>query len=261
MLIKAKKYWGQNFLTSFEYASQFVDTLNIDKQDIIIEIGPGQGIITELCLQNAKQVIAVEIDKFLAGNLKRSLSRFSNLTVVNQNILDFDPQIYNLKNTSYKIIGSLPYNISKQIISKFLTCEIRPSVMSFIVQKEVALDYSSCPPKSTFLSNYSRIFADVTYIKTIPKEVFDPRPKVDGAIIKFKVKNTVLDSELKKQITFIKQGFLNQRKMLQNNKTIFNKLNKEEIDHLLQSIHILPLSRASNLTLEDWIELFKKVSK
>jgi 16S rRNA (adenine1518-N6/adenine1519-N6)-dimethyltransferase len=252
-----KKQFGQNFLTNRAYAKKLVKSADVKDDDIVVEIGAGAGMVTQYLVSIARKVFAVEIDKrfvkLLMSRFKEELNS-KKLVIVNEDILKLEVNRLKLKVGEYKVIGSLPYNISKKIIRKFFEEEIQPESVSIIIQKEVAEDYAAKPPKATFLSNYVRLFSNVEFVEVVPKEFFNPEPKVDGAIIRFKIKDFRLKNR-NRFIRFLKSAFLNPRKKLINNLSGIYKKEKSELVKLFEKIGIEVNARASNLKLGQWRKL------
>ena len=254
-----KKRYGQNFLMSREFAKKFVDVAEIKNNDTIIEIGTGLGMITQYLLDTSEKVISIEIDSRFINMLE---NRFKNemqkgkLVIINQDFLKLNLKSFNLN--KYKVIGSLPYNISKRIIKILLEYDIKPKDMTFIIQNEVALDYTKKAPKATFLSNYAKIFSDVKLFSIIPKTEFKPMPKVDGAIIKFIIKESKINIDKPEFVQFLKTSFINPRKKLLNNLSKIYKIGKDKIIEIFNEINIDKNSRAANLEFEQWINLYKR---
>jgi 16S rRNA (adenine1518-N6/adenine1519-N6)-dimethyltransferase len=219
-----------------------VAILDIQPDDIVIEIGPGEGMVTQLLLESAaKLVISVEIDYQLVPKLIARFNEKQNFELVHQDVMrvnwnkidegfSFEPNklawqeltkartagqpIKNLK-----FIGSLPYNISKFIIQNAILEWPLASQMVFLIQEEVAINYVAQTPKSTFLSNWIRLFADVKKHKTVPASQFFPQPKVGGGILQISPKQ-LSESELAKvkaDAKLVRVGFSTPRKTLQNN--------------------------------------------
>lgn len=249
-----KKQFGQNFLRNKGAANKLVESLDLRSEDTLIEIGPGNGSVTDLLIDKVKRLILVEIDQTLIPTLKEKYNAHNNVELVNENILDFKGTNYGLSSMDYKLVGSLPYNISKPIIKKFLTEEPRPSKMSFIIQKEVAEDYASKAPRAAFLSNFSTIYSDIKYLGTISKKDFYPQPKVDGGMLKFEIRKKKIEKgkELSK---FIRVGYSSPRKVLINN--LSNVYPKEKVASTFKKLEINPKARAAEIEFEGWIELFR----
>ena len=247
-----KKKFGQNFLRDSKWADKMITTLGINPGDKVIEIGPGNGVVTEKLINSGSDLYSVEIDYDLVPLLLSRFSKYDNFHLINSDVLNIDVDSQGNKN--YKIIGSLPYNISKRIISKFLSAKIKPEKMVFIIQKEVALDYTAKKPKSTFLSNYIQLYSSAKYICRIPNHEFYPTPEVDGAVIKFfDIKEKHSNPEKISQ--FIKHGFSQPRKKLTSSlKSLFGS--KEKAESILLQIGLNINMRPSELDFEDWIMLY-----
>ena len=251
-----KKQFGQNFLKNSFWADKIVSYLNLKPDEMVLEIGPGQGVLTERLLETKASVFSVEIDSELLPFLNEKFSNYANFNLINSDILALDIESKGPKH--YKVCGSLPYNISKNIISKFLQSVNKPEKMVFIIQKEVAEDYSVKAPKASFLSNFAQAYSDVTYNNTVPKTDFYPVPEVNGGILTFEnIKPKILDPE--KLIRFIKAGYVQPRKKLSANITSLF-LNKQKAEEALLSIGLKDSVRPSELTFGDWINLFDLVS-
>ncbi|MBD3362497.1 ribosomal RNA small subunit methyltransferase A [Candidatus Dojkabacteria bacterium] len=255
-----KKKFGQNFIKNFKVIIDTLELLEMKESDTILEIGPGDGRFTEGIIPNVSQVDLVEIDSELVSFLKDKFSpalleQFNcNIEIINEDILNFDLKRY--KGTSYKVFGSLPYNISKPIISKFVETNFKPKKCIFIIQKEVAEAYTAKPPKATFLSNYAHIFSDITYEFTVDKQYFHPRPKVHGAVIQIrphcleKIDNPVNFSK------FLKNAFRTPRKKLINTlKSIYKDTNWKTIFNNLKLHENL---RSAEVEFKTWIKIYNE---
>ncbi len=266
--LQLRKSLGQNFLTSDAHALEILEASGVTSDDVVIEIGPGGGMLTQYLIGEVGELILVEVDKRFADQLKDSFSEYKHVTVLNEDVLKLD--LHNLKHKhkhkhklspfSYKVIGALPYNISKKIIEKFLESEIAPESMTFVIQKEVAQDYTAQAPKATFLSNYVKVFADCDYIGTIPKDKFRPVPKVDGGIIKIKSQKSKVKNEDKKRfVKFLKRGFMNPRKKLVNNLVGITGKDKEMLRDLFSELRINVHARAAELEFDQWQKLYERL--
>ncbi|MBN2015921.1 ribosomal RNA small subunit methyltransferase A [Candidatus Dojkabacteria bacterium] len=251
-----RKEFGQNFLTSRDFAKKLVESACIRKEDLIIEIGPGAGMVTQYLVHEACKVIAIEIDERFVRLLRNRFLDEDHIEIIHDDILKCDVSRSIPKGEGYKVIGSLPYNISKEVIKKFIEVENPPEDITVIIQKEVAEDYAAKFPRATFLSNYASVFCDVEYICTVPKEFFNPEPKVDGAIIRFVIKNEKLGIENRKKfVKFLKSSFLNPRKKLVNNLSGIYKIDKAELLKIFSDLKIGENARASELELDQWMRL------
>lgn len=249
-----KKQYGQNFLRSARFTQALVDAVEPQAGDTIIEIGPGEGHITGLLLEVVEKVISIEVDYSLIPGLIKKYGEQTKFELINEDIMKVDiDQITQGK--PYKVIGSLPYNISKLIISKFLTAPHPPTQMAFIIQEEVAWEYNALPPKATFLSNWIRLFADVKKAISIPASQFYPKPKVNGAILTIKTKE-VTDKEVTAQkYQMIKVAFASPRKTLRNNLNAANIWDKDKVNQAWTELNLPETLRPAEAEPETWDRL------
>lgn len=261
-----KKQFGQNFLKNAKFARLMVDNLKLTPEDTVIEIGPGDGMVTKLLLDAGVKVIALEIDDDLIPKLSVKFAAYSNFQLVHLSILDANiEQILKENNASksIKVVGSLPYNISKKIIDLFIrfntkNVEYRVKLCSFIVQEEVAKDYAAIAPKASFLSNYSRIFAKVRKLESIPNHMFFPMPKVNGGILKFEIKEEI-PANYQDLHKLIRVGFSNPRKTLANNLKSSGKYLLDNIEDIYSQIGFKSTIRPAEVEFEGWEKLSSSI--
>ena len=255
MIHKAKKSLGQNFLKSNLALNKIIEAGNIQSNDIILEIGPGKGVLTEKLLQKAKKVIAVEKDRDLAAHLREKFAVYiqkGSLVLIEDDILTFE--IKALKVKTYKIVANIPYNITGAILKKFLTEKTQPEAMILMVQHEVAKRIVANDKKESILSISVKAYGEPKLIMKVPARYFSPAPKVDSAIIA--IKHISREQFKKHDISeekfweIVKLGFAHKRKKLSGN--LKNKILFEN-----QSLNTFKDKRAENLTLSDWILLAK----
>ena len=241
--IKPIKHFGQNFLIDKQVVKKIIRAADLHPRDVVLEIGPGTGVLTQEIAKTAKRVIAVEKDPRMIKILKESLKDFKNVEIINTDILN-----YKLQTTNYKLIANLPFYITAPVIRKFLESKSPPKEMILIIQKEVAQRICSKPPKTNLLAISVQFYAKPKIISYISRKSFRPIPKVDSAIIKIIPHQKYKKVNSKQFFKIIKTGFSHPRKQLINN------LPKNlDIDKKLQQ------SRAENLSVDDWIDLSKMV--
>ncbi len=234
------KLLGQNFLKDKNAALTLLSDIN--NQDNVIEVGPGLGFITSYLILKTKNITLIEIDSSLV-NILREKFKDKNINIINQDILALDLEdLFKNKVISYKVVGALPYYISKDIISLFLKGKIRPLSISVIIQKEVALKYTT---PGNLLYNTLRVYADVIEFRgLITKDKFTPIPKVDSGIVYISGIHQRKILEETEFENFLKRGFLNPPKMLKSSiPDIGEKYSKY---------------RAHQLSFEEWRQLFIK---
>ena len=246
-----KKELGQNFLIDRQIPRRMVDALNLDPDDIVVEIGPGLGVVTrEICDRHVSGdllIYAVEIDVRFVEKLETMFLENLRVNIVERNILDWLPEFSPEK--PFKLIGSLPYYITSPIIHEVIKMPVRPLTAVLLIQKEVAEKIVAKAPDSSYMSVFVQTFYNVSYLETVTRNKFKPEPKVDGGVIKLMLKEDPgISSEfINKYEGFLHKGFSNPRKML-------NKVfNKEE----LEKIGVEGNLRPQNIDASKWIEAFK----
>ncbi len=245
---KARKSLGQNFLKSKPAIKKIIEAGEISSKDVILEIGPGKGVLTEGLLERAWQVIAIEKDQELFELLKNKFSKkidSSKLKLLNDDILDFHPGSIG----RYKIIANIPYNITGAILKKFLTNKNQPERMVLMVQHEVAQRIIG--KKESVLSISVKAYGEPKMVMKVPARYFSPSPKVDSAIISIKniSRKNFIENGINEEKFWeiVKKGFAHKRKKLSSNlKSIVSK-EKE----------LFKDKRAEDLSLKDWILLSK----
>jgi 16S rRNA (adenine1518-N6/adenine1519-N6)-dimethyltransferase len=248
MAIKSKKYLGQNFLRNHNIARKMTEAADIGKNDIVLEVGPGRGILTNILIQKARRVIAIEKDKELADFLMDKLKDNKNLKIVHYDILKFNPKKFSLKSYKYKIVANIPYYITSRFLRRFLTSNYQPSLMALMVQKEVAERIMARDNKETLLSISVKAYGRPKIIVKVSAKNFSPAPKVDSAVILIdKISKDFFKKsgiEEKHFFGLLRLGFGHKRKLLKNNLKISPEI--------LQKCEIPALSRAEELSLNDW---------
>lgn len=256
MIMKGKKSLGQNFLTSRGVVRDIITAAQIDSDDIILEIGPGKGFLTEGILQKAKKVIVVEKDDRMVLYLKEKFSeeiKIGKLELIHGDILSFDPVVYKLQVAGYKLIANIPYYITGEILRMFLSQILQPSRMVLMVQKEVADRIVARDRKESILSMSVKVYGTPSYIQKVPARYFSPEPRVDSAVLlienisknNFKNKN---DED--KFFEVVKHGFAHKRKMLLGN--LKNTYEIENLEKSFEQCGISKKARAENISVDQW---------
>jgi len=250
---RPNKRLGQNFLIDQKVLQKIIKAADLTKEDTVLEIGPGLGILTQALAQIAKKVIAVEKDQKMIEVLKIIIGEYKNIEIIESDILKLKE--FYLKD-SYKIVANLPYYISSPVIRQFLESKNPPYEMTLLVQKEVAQRICSQPPDMSVLAVSVQFYANPKIISYVSKKSFWPQPKVNSAILKIKnIKHPKLN--IKHFFQVVKAGFLSPRKQLANNLSKGLDVAKDKIYLICKKIDINPSRRAETLTIEEW----KKISK
>jgi 16S rRNA (adenine1518-N6/adenine1519-N6)-dimethyltransferase len=295
--IKPARSRGQNFLITEEVYEKIIEVADLKKDDVVLEVGPGLGFLTEKLAKKVKNVIAVELDDKLAGMLRIFLLNkdVGNVEIVNKNILDFNFQFpisnfqkisnfqipkteenrklntkYIIPNTKYKIVANLPYNITSIFLRKFLTSENKPESMVLMLQKEVAERIAAKPGEMSVLAISVQFYAQPEIVSYVPKQDFWPQPEVDSAIIKINIlkgsKSIVkeLSSFALGEDNFfklVKIGFSAKRKMLRNNLANGFHISTEKTGEIIKKAGFSEKIRAQELGVGDWVKLLAVFDK
>lgn len=257
MEFKHKKKYGQNFLNDKnEILNKIIEVSNIDKNDEILEIGPGQGALTSLLVEKVKKITCVEIDKDLEFLLIKNFSSKENFNLVMGDILEVDLKEYLNKHT--KVIANIPYYITSPIINKIIDNKELIDEAFIMVQKEVGERICAKSGKERgILTLAVEYYGEAEYLFTIPREFFNPIPNVDSAFISIKFyKNNKYENILSEAIFFkyIKSAFSNKRKNIVNNLTTLG-YSKEKVKETLNLVKISENERAENISIDKFIKL------
>lgn len=260
--IRAKKSLGQNFLKDDAVLQRIVEGANLSKEDVVLEIGPGQGALTELLAEKCKKVIAVELDERLIGLLHTKFVGNKNVEIVQGDILKINlPELIaenGLDVSGYRIVANIPYYITAPIVRLLLETRYPPKEMILMVQKEVAERIVAKPGSMSILAVSVQYYAKAEYLFTVSKESFDPEPKVDSAIIRITrnvERETKSNEEIKKFFRIVKAGFSAKRKTLANNLANGLQADKKSVEEKLVALGFSKNTRAQELGVEDWKKL------
>jgi len=255
--LRINKLMGQNFLINPRVLQKIIETADL-KNDIILEVGPGLGTLTQELAKKAKKVIAVEKDKQMNEVLKETLKDFKNVEIIEGDILKIlkqKPSI--LKNSKYKVVANIPYYLTSPLIRMLLESDNPPEEIVLMIQKEVAQRITVQPPKMNLLAVSVQFYANVKTISYVSKASFWPEPKVDSAIIKIKNIGKIREIDQERFFKIVKAGFSSPRKQLANNLSEKLKIDKREIKSALTECGLSPQARAESLRIEDWILLIR----
>jgi 16S rRNA (adenine1518-N6/adenine1519-N6)-dimethyltransferase len=255
-----KKSLGQHFLASPSALSKIVSAGDIQADDIVVEVGPGKGVLTEALLKVAGKVIAIEKDRGLVAHLKERFSTeiaSGKLDLIEGDILEFKPELlaFYSKELSYKVIANIPYYITNAIIRLFLETKIQPEVLVLLIQKEVAERIVARDKKESILSIAVKAYGTPKIMAKVPAGAFFPPPKVDSAIILVHTISKKLFKKTTEALFFkvVRGGFAHKRKKaLGNLKGIFPK---KDLVSIFKEANLDTNVRSEDLTLTDWVTL------
>lgn len=260
--LRVLKSLGQNFLIDEKVLGAIVKSADIGKGDIVLEIGPGLGVLTEELSKKCGKVIAVEKDKKLAkflAELKNKKCLGGNVEIINGDILKLNIEEIIKKHGvggDYKLVSNIPYYITSPVIKLFLESKIQPKLIILLIQKEVADRICATAGKMSVLALSVQIYGQPEIVDYVSRTSFYPQPEVDSAILKIKnIKRDFPDDYYGKIFRIIKIGFSSKRKTLVNNLSAGLRVEKNQASEILKKAGIDPCFRAQELDLKDWEKL------
>lgn len=263
---RPKKRFGQNFLVNERIAEKLVELAGITKDDVVIEPGPGLGILTRPLLERAREVVAVELDKRLCEALTRLLAGYRGLKILNEDILKLDIQRFR-KDGTIKIVGNLPYYITSPIIFHLLDQRCLLDSIVIGVQKEVAKRILAGPGSKDYgaISVKVRYYTKASYLMTIDRTQFWPQPDVDAGVIRLEVlkKPGVSVEDEKLLFKVVQRSFGQRRKMLINSLVGLDgvDLEKWSLAGALTNIGIDPKRRPETLSLLEFSKIANLITE
>ncbi|MBO5158898.1 MAG: 16S rRNA (adenine(1518)-N(6)/adenine(1519)-N(6))-dimethyltransferase RsmA [Lachnospiraceae bacterium] len=259
-----QKKFGQNFLIDTHVLDKIISAAEITKDDLVVEIGPGIGTMTQYLACAAREVVAIEIDKMLIPILQDTLSAYDNVTIINEDVLKVDlNKLAEEKNGGrpVKVVANLPYYITTPIIMGLFENHVPLHSITIMVQKEVADRMRMGPGTKDYgaLSLAVQYYAEPYLVANVPQNCFMPRPKIGSAVIKLTVHEkppvTVRDEKL--MFKLIRASFNQRRKTLANGLNNSPELHysKEQIAEAIERLEVSPSVRGEALTLEQFAKL------
>ncbi|MDO5519966.1 MAG: 16S rRNA (adenine(1518)-N(6)/adenine(1519)-N(6))-dimethyltransferase RsmA [bacterium] len=264
-----QKRFGQNFLIDTHVLEKIIRSANVTKDDMVLEIGPGIGTMTQYLCENAREVVAVEIDKNLIPILENdTLSEYDNVTVINEDILKVDiKKLAEEKNNGkpIKVVANLPYYITTPIIMGLFESGVPIENITVMVQKEVADRMQTGPGSKDYgaLSLAVQYYAEPYIVANVPANCFMPRPNVGSAVIRLTTHTTPTVDVKDKTLMFkiIRASFNQRRKTLLNglNNSSELSISKEVIVQAIENINKPASVRGEALTLEEFAALTNEI--
>ena len=266
--IRANKSLGQNFLINKDVLENIINSSEISKDDMVIEIGPGLGTLTKYLLEKAGEVLCIEIDPKMIKVLNNRFNQYENFEIINEDVLKVDlNKIISEKKRqgkvkNVKIVANLPYYITTPIIMKLLEDKLDIESITVMIQKEVAERLIAVPgEKETGAITYTvYYYCESEKIMEVPNSSFIPEPEVTSEVIKMKLRSKPAVEIENPKIMFmiIKSAFMQRRKTLLNaltNTKVF--LSKEEGLEILKKLNLGENIRAENLSIQDFCNIAK----
>lgn len=258
--MKAKKHLGQHFLTSKKALQSIVNAAHIQENETVLEIGPGEGMLTRALLDAGARVVAIETDADMVAVLQKTCEKEiteEKLVLVHDDVLKtrIDAHI----SEEYKLVANIPYYITGEILRRFLSSAVQPESMTLLVQKEVA-ERIARSKKETVLSLSVKCYGMPRYVETVSARYFSPPPKVDSAIVHIAniSKDFFTDFSEERFFKVIKAAFSSKRKKLINNLSAFGS--KEQLEKVLLASGISKDARAEDISLDAWAAFVNNLS-
>jgi len=268
--LRAKKSLGQHFLVNPGILKNIIRAAELSPSEVVLEIGPGLGVLTRELAEHSGYVIAVELDDKMVELLQETLSNYRNFSIVNRDILKVEPLdlIQQEKERfpfpvteplKYKLVANLPYYITQPIIRHFCEARLKPQVMVVMVQKEVARNIVAQPGDLSILAISVQFYGKPEIVGYVPAANFFPAPKVDSAILKIEMYPEPLVEVTGEKSFFriVRGGFCAARKQVANSLSQGLDIPKPEVLTLMQKAGVSPQKRPEVLTLEEWARLEK----
>jgi 16S rRNA (adenine1518-N6/adenine1519-N6)-dimethyltransferase len=256
--ISPNKTYGQHFLMNEIILEDMVDSAGVGESDCIIEVGPGITNLTRKLLEKGAQVISIEKDETFLPLLKNLKKEFPKFQYILEDVLTCDfIKLLPKNNSGYKVIANIPYYITGKIIQLFLHAKLRPTSLTLLIQKEVAVNVTAKPGSLNILAISVQMLADAKITALVPARNFYPAPKVESAVLQIDLfnKQKFLINNERKFFRVIKACFSGKRKQIHNTLQNNLKLSKEYVNNLLKAIEIEDKTRPQELTIEQWIKL------
>ena len=269
---KTAKSLGQNFVTDPSVTEGIIEAAGAGPKDLVIEIGPGLGVITAKAAQRCGRLVAIEIDKKLLPILAETVGWQPNVKILNEDILQADlakiveeesvlPDGSRAENV--RLIGNLPYYITTPILNKLMALPGLFTSLTVMVQKEVAEKMMAAPGAKNYgpISVNVQYFCEIEYIMDVPKEVFLPQPKVDSSVLTLHVRKEPAVKTADEALFFetVKAGFSQRRKTLSNSLTGVRGADRDAVVRALEGAGVDPKRRAETLSLAEFAEVANRL--
>ncbi len=252
-----KRSLGQNFLTSEVVPGWMADFSNIVAGDLVLEIGPGTGMLTKALLTRGANVIAVEADDRAIEELNKNFPeeiQTGKLIIHHGDAREITPTTLNLKSGEYKVVANIPYYLSGYLLRSILESNNQPSILTFLIQKELA-ERIARDKKESILSLSVKVFGEPHYKKTVVRGHFFPKPNVDSAILTITGISNANFEKISTKLFFevIHLGLGKKRKQLLSNLT--EKYPRASLENIFEKLNIKPTIRGEDLSLDSWLKL------
>lgn len=261
--LKANKSLGQNFLINQQIIDDIVKVANVNEDDLIIEIGPGLGSLTSKLADNAKKVVAIELDQNMIEILKERFSLYKNVEIIHGDIMKVDLKEIIGEEKNVKIVANLPYYITTPIVMKLLEENLKMKSITVMVQKEVGERFCAIPSGKEYgaITVSINYYSDPKIVLDVPKDNFNPIPEVDSCVVQLKLKKNHIELKDKKLFfRLIKIAFSQRRKNIGNSLTGIG-MTKQEVKEMLEALSLDINLRAENLSINQYAQIANYIAK
>ncbi len=255
---KLKKSLGQNLLTDDNIIKQSLLAAELSPEDLVIEVGPGMGALTDQIIEIGPQFIAIELDERLFQYLQIRYQKHNNVRILQGDASRIDIPSLIEGHSHYKVMGNLPYYLGSKIIRRFLESDRKPDLLVTMVQREVALNMCAKPGKLNLLGIGVQFFGQPEIITLVPPTAFHPKPKVTSALVRINVnKKPFLSKEDEKGFfSLVRSGFQSPRKQLGGVLSKGLGIPRDSLELIFHKADIPISNRAQRLSLADWGNLY-----
>lgn len=264
--IRPKKGLGQNFLVDPVHLAHIVAAAGLTADDLVLEVGPGPGVLTDLIAAEAGRVVAVELDDRLIPFLRRRYADRPHVTIIHADILAVDVAALLQEASSsqnpvssirYKVVANLPYYVTSAAIRHLLEATAPPDLLVLTVQREVAERMVAQPPHMSLLALGVQFYCTGQIVARVPSGAFHPVPKVDSAVVRLDRRPAPVAADIAADrfFTVARAGFCQPRKQLRNSLAAGLSMAPAAVEAWLSSAGVDPKRRAETLTLTEWADL------
>ncbi len=256
--IRPTKGKGQNFLTTLSVVERIADLVEATPNDLVIEVGPGLGALTEALVERAGEVRAIELDERLADHLLTTFSS-KRLTVIAGDAMTLDESLFVPENRKYLFAANLPYSVGAAIVRRFLELDHPPERMVVMLQREVGERIAATPPNMSILGVAVQLYATARVAFHVPPSAFKPRPKVESSVLVIEPHAEPLLDRHEREGFFrvVHAGFHQKRKQLGNTIAAGLAIEKDVAQSMLERAGIDPQRRAETVSVDEWIALHR----
>lgn len=237
---------------------RIIGVSELSVEDFVVEVGPGNGILTRSLAEKTNKVVTIELDDRLADRLKHSLNGIGNVSVISSDARYVELETLIPSECKYKVVANLPYYAATPIIRRFLEANHKPILMVFMVQREVAQEMTATPGKMSILSVATQLYGKARIIDTVSAEAFRPKPKVTSSIVRIDVHSKpILDiHSVDRFFRLVRAGFSAPRKQIHNSLKLGLNSTSESINTILSNASIDPKRRPQTLSISEWGKLY-----